>query len=683
MPKKEKQPKNKKKIPALTIWRNIAYIFPTIMCIIGAIILNVFPMFTKLKWIIIAAIFVIDALLLVILLRFQKKNSKKGQIALIVFAMLFGVVVSGADYLYYHAVQTMNSISTNKGDMITSGLYVKTDAKEEHLNDLVGKTIAVQPSSSTTMYTMLVEAIEQAELKKEDFVLAPYSSYIEAYEAFLNKEVDAIVLDSQATDAIKELYPEFDTQTRRIETFTKWITSTTNTKIDVSKEPFTILINGVDIRSGNLNEAANADVIMLATFNPQTMKLSLNSIPRDTYLPVTCRGFQDKITHSGSGGVQCTISSLEQAFDINVDYYVKVNFFAVVDLVEALGGIEVDVPFTFDEQDSHDTSGAIHVEKGLQTLNGEEALALARHRKSLPRGDIDRGLDQQLVIEGILKKAASMSGVLNVDKLLDVVGDNVQTNMPTEQMYGLFQLLTNIGSSSKYGSLSALSIQMETINGTGDMHVPPYTSLELYFYLPYEYSMENTTRDIRRILGQEKYPLPTNTFAFNANVPFDDISDESISYMDNDQGSGSYRVPETHSADENLYTTMPNFTGSTYQEIYNWCNSVDNELPSGYSVLCEFSSADGSAIENDAVFVSSSRAAGSILSKDTLNSGSNRISFIVKNKTETPITPEPIEPEEPEEPETPVVPEEPTDPKPPVDPTEPTDPDDQEEKPQE
>lgn len=678
MPKKEKQPKNRKKIPTLTIWRNIAYIFPTIMCVIGAIILNIFPIFTKLRWIIIAAIFVIDALLLVILLRCQKKNSKKGQIAVIVLAILFGLVVSGADYLYYHAIQTMNSISTNKGDMITSDLYVKSDAKEEHLNDLVGKTIAVQPSSSTTMYTMLVEAIEEAELKKEDFVLAPYSSYIEAYEAFLNKEVDAIVLDGQATESIKQIYPEFDTQAKRIETFTKWITSTSNTNIDVSKEPFTILINGVDIRSGNLNEAANADVIMLATFNPQTMKLSLNSIPRDTYLPVTCRGFSDKITHSGTGGVQCTISSLEEAFDINIDYYVKVNFFAVVDLVEALGGIEVDVPFTFDEQDSHDNQNAIHVEKGLQTLNGEEALALARHRKSLPRGDIDRGLDQQLVIEGILKKAASMSGVLNVDKLLDVVGNNVQTNMPTEQMYGLFQLLTNIGNSSKYGNLSALSIQMETINGTDDMHVPPYTSLELYFYLPYEYSMQNTTRDIKRILGEQKYPLPTNTFAFNANVPFSDISDESIDYMDNDQGSGSYNVPDTNSSTENLYATMPNFVGSSYREIYNWCNSVDNELPNGYSVRCEFSSADGSAIEDDAVFVSSSRVAGSLLSKDTLNPGSNHISFIVANKQEieVPNNPEPSEPNEPEDPETPIIPEEP---QPPIDPEEPTEP---EEKPQ-
>lgn len=525
-------------------WRIAACVFPAIMTIIGAVLLNLYPLLGNLRWMIIVILVVLYLLITATLLRFYQKKSTKGQIFCIVLAMLLGLVVTACDYIYFRAINTMDAISTSAGDIVTSVVYVHADDPYDELKDLKDKSIAVQPATSVTMYEMLIEGIEKEELTAEDFVLEIYTSYIDAFEAFQNGQVDAIILDAQALESIQDIYPEFESQTKSVATFKK-IVQLESSNIDVSKEPFTVLINGVDIRSGNLNQAANADVIMLATFNPQTMKLSLNSIPRDTYLYVTCRGFSDKITHSGVGGVQCTIDSLEQALDINIDYYIKVNFFAVVDLVDALGGIEVDVPFSFTEQDEHDTKGAIHLEEGLQTLNGSEALALCRHRKTLPRGDIDRGLNQQLVIEAILKKVASSSSVLSVDKLLNVVGDNVQTNMPTSQMYGLFRMLTNLGSSSKYGNLSALSIQMETIDGEGAMFPPEYTSQSLYFYLPYQYSLENTTRDINRILGLEKYPVPTNTFAFNANVAYEDISEDSIYYMDNDIGSTSYALPET------------------------------------------------------------------------------------------------------------------------------------------
>lgn len=668
--------KTLKKRNSLEIGQLIAYVFPCLMILIGTILLNLYPMF-GFRWYIIIFLIIIYLMLASLSTLFKIKKMQKSQIAAIVFSILFGLGVTFCDYLYFNAVRTMDAISTSSGDIVTSALFVHADDPAESLEDLKNKAIATQPSSSITMYEMLLEGIEKADMDKNDFVLSPYQSYLTAYKDFLDHKIDAIVLDSQAISGLKEIYPDFDSTVKKIETFTKIMEISKSSNVDVSKEPFTVLINGVDIRSGNLNEAANADVIMLATFNPQTMKLSLNSIPRDTYLPVTCRGFSDKITHSGSGGVSCTIDSLEETFGIDIDYYVKVNFFAVVDLVDALGGIEVDVPFSFTEQDSGDNANAITLEAGLQTLNGEQALAMSRHRKTLPRGDIDRGLNQQLVIEGILKKAASSAAMLNVDSLLKVVENNVQTNMPTSQMYGLFQLLTNIGSSSKYGNLSALNIQMKTIEGTDDMHVPPYSSLELYFYLPYNYSIENTTRDIRRILGLESYPLPTNTFAFNANVSFDDLDDESKYYMDNDIGSTSYGTPDvtdysdpTENAEES-YAIMPNFSGDSYGTMLNWCSSVNAELPDGYSISCQFSTDDGSSIQDGAIFVSASTGAGATLSRDTLYPGDNIIHFILRN----PTVSEPEEPIDPEEPNTPENPETPIDPIDPEEPIEPTPPD--------
>lgn len=611
----------------MTIWTKLAYIFPSIAVAIGVILLNIYPML-GFRWYLIALLIVFLAFILTTLTLTHVKKMKKTHIFLIVLAFIFGLAICGCDYIYYRTIHTMSTISTGKGDIISSSLFVRSEDAYEKLEDLQGHQIAVQPQSSITMYEMLVEGIEDQGLSTNQFTLSSYSSYLTAYEEFIAGKTDAIMLDGQSVSMLKSLYPDFEEKTKNIQTFTRMIDLTDVKDINMKEQPFTILINGVDVRSGDLNVASNADVIMLATFNPKTMKLALNSIPRDTYLPVTCRGFSDKITHSGSGGVQCTIDSIEQAFGIDIDYYVKVNFFAVIDLVDALGGIEVDVPFTFYEQDEYGNKNVIYIEEGLQTLDGQEALALSRHRKTLPNGDIDRGLNQQLVIQAILKKAASSASVLNVDKLLSVVGDNIQTNIPTSQLYSLFELLTQIGVTSQYGDLSALSIQMHTIEGEGDSFAPSYLSQELYFYMPYQYSIENTRRDIRRIYGQEPYPFPSSTFAFNANVAFDDLDDDAKSYLD----PTSVVNDTLWNPDVNQETIMPDFTGDNYRTIRNWCSNVDYELPDGYYIDCQFENADGQWwLDDEAIFKSSSIVSGTILSKDNLVEGANPIYFELTN----------------------------------------------------
>lgn len=614
----------KKKFPWRQVWQWLAYLLPAAAIIFAGYLLITYPALSF-RWILIAILAGIYLLCTFLAILFQIKKMAKAQITMIVITLLFTGLVSGLDYLYYRLTSMMDRVSTSEGEIITSTLYVLSDSTDETLTDLKSKAIAVQPENSVTMYDMLVTGIEEAKMEKSDFVLTPYANYVEAYNAFQDGKVDAIVLDALAKATIREVYPDFDQKVKEITTFYK-ITENTASNIDVATEPFTLLINGVDVRDGDLNEAANADVIMLATFNPNTMKLALHSIPRDTYLPVTCRGYEDKITHSGGGGVSCTISSLEDAFDIDIDYYVKINFFALIDLVNALGGIDVDVPMEFDEQDSHDEKNAIHLDPGYQHLDGEQALALARHRYSLPRGDIDRGLNQQLVIEAILHKVASSAGIMSVDKLLSVVGDNVQTNMPVSQMYSLFQMLTSLNTDSKYGDLSALNISMKTIDGTDDMHVPPYNSEPVYFYLPYEYSMQEFTRDIRRMTGEESYPLPTATFAFNANVQYDELSDDAKYYLDNDEPEDlSYETPE-----DETYSPpyVPDFSGQTLGDVAYWCSGINSELPEGYEVSCEYYYEDGTWAEDDsALFSYGDFAAWSELSPYTLYEGTTILPF--------------------------------------------------------
>jgi LCP family protein required for cell wall assembly len=205
-------------------------------------------------------------------------------------------------------------------------------------------------------------------------------------------------------------------------------------KVHPKKDNISILFMGVDESDvRNFGDAVRTDALILATFNKTEKSVNLVSIPRDSYVHLPFKDDMDKINHAHVfGGVKGTIETVEELFNVPVDYYVKLNFNAFIDVVEALDGITVDVPITFTEMDSLDKKGAIHLEKGVQTLNGEEALALARTRKI--DSDIERGKRQQLVMTSIINKAISISSIAKYGDVIEAVGSNMKTNMTFEEM---------------------------------------------------------------------------------------------------------------------------------------------------------------------------------------------------------------------------------------------------------
>jgi LCP family protein required for cell wall assembly len=228
-----------------------------------------------------------------------------------------------------------------------------------------------------------------------------------------------------------------------------------------------ILFMGVDdSEKRELGGATRTDALILATFNKKEKSIRMVSIPRDSYVYIPVEQKKDKINHAHVfGGVDGTIETVEELFDIPVDYYVKLNFEAFMEIVDALGGIEVDVPVTFTEQDSKDRPRAIHLEKGYQTLNGEEALALARTRKI--DNDLERGKRQQLLLEAIIKKAVSIRSITKYDDIIEALGDNISTNMTFGEMLALYDYAKN-----------GLQIERYQLEGT-DL----YTNRGYYFQL--------------------------------------------------------------------------------------------------------------------------------------------------------------------------------------------------------
>lgn len=207
-----------------------------------------------------------------------------------------------------------------------------------------------------------------------------------------------------------------------------------STKTNVKLENTSILFIGVDDSekrkaSGN----SRSDALMLATFNKKDKSIKLLSIPRDSYVHIPEKDIYTKITHAHAyGGVKLTLETVEELLDVPVDYYVKMNFNAFIDVINALDGVKVDVPFTFSEQDSKDHAKAITLQKGLQELDGEQALAFARTRKI--DSDIQRGMRQQQIVKAIIAKGSSIKSITNYTDVMEAVGKNMSTDLTFDQM---------------------------------------------------------------------------------------------------------------------------------------------------------------------------------------------------------------------------------------------------------
>ncbi|HWJ80156.1 MAG TPA: LytR family transcriptional regulator [Niallia sp.] len=214
------------------------------------------------------------------------------------------------------------------------------------------------------------------------------------------------------------------------------------------KEPFSILMLGVDERDG---DSGRSDTMIVLTVNPAQKSVKMLSIPRDTRTEIVGRGTTDKINHAYAfGGVAMSMDTVENFLDIPIDYYMQINMEGFKDIVNAVGGITVnnDLDFTYE---------GVHFPKGKVTLDGEDALKFSRMRYDDPRGDFGRQLRQRLIIQAVIKEGASVSSLTNYNKIFDALSKNIKTNITFDEMVDI---------QANYKS-AANNIEQMTINGTG------------------------------------------------------------------------------------------------------------------------------------------------------------------------------------------------------------------------
>ena len=411
--------------------------------------LNVLP--AKYFWVgvavlIIASLFIVP----VMYSRHGKKGRKIG--ATIVAFLLIGVFGVGTYYLA-DTLNFLDEITDIREVTEDYHVIVKADALYEDISGINRQTVGTYLDSDLNY--------SQAKAMLQEEAAVEYG-YEEGMTTLLEKlysgDYSAILISAASYEGLKGEHPELETDTKILYTVKVPVETEDKTSaVDVTKEPFNVYISGIDVE-GDISTVSRTDVNMIATVNPVTHEVLLTSIPRDYYVTLPTKGAQDKLTHSGLYGIQETIGAVEDIMGIDINYYVRVNYTTVVKLVDAIGGIEVNSPYDFTTSGMQSLNGH-HFVKGINHLDGRAALAFCRERHSFLNGDMQRNENQQLVMEGILKKAVSSTTILtSYTSILDAVRGNMETNMSTDEMSSLIKM--------QLDGMPGWDIQKQAIKGT-------------------------------------------------------------------------------------------------------------------------------------------------------------------------------------------------------------------------
>ena len=486
-----------------------------------------------------------------VLLLFSKRSkSYVGNSIFISIISIVFIVVSIYINKTYNIVDRMNK------DVITYSSSLVVMKNTEFKNDSNFTVGMISDENDIEGNILANKLIDKKKLDKID--VKYYDNYLEMLGDLYSKSIDGILVSSGYVVSFSgyDNYNNIGSETKIVYTYKKKrknvsLKSGSGKKLT---EPFTILLLGVDSEVDGLkaNQAFNGDTMMMITFNPTTLNTTVFSIPRDTYAPIACNGKKsNKINSSAAGGTTCVINTLKDLTGINIDYYVKINFKGVVDLVEALDGIVVDVPVDFCEQDSNREFGdhEICLKKGVQTLNGEAALALSRHRHSLPLGDFQRVQHQQLVVEAMAKKVKNIRSVNKFYKVLDAISKNIETNVSTDEMLNLY----NVGKKMLLENDASINIEKTYLTGYDlTMLIPGLGNVYTFQYYPE--SLNEIVKAMKINLGLEK-PKMIKTFNFSANY--------------------TYEVPvigkQYYSVKRN--EALPSFVGSSISYLNTWANA--------------------------------------------------------------------------------------------------------------
>lgn len=377
---------------------------------------------------------------------------KKGKHLVTVLLVLFSIVVGVSLFTFKSLVDVADNINkTASYSEIEMKVVVPANSSISDVSELTN--VQAPTSADESNINALIANIKSE--KGVELTVDPVDSYQSAYENLINGSSQAMVLNSSYSSLLELSYNDYESNLKTIYTYKikKAIEDTAKT---TDKNVFNIYISGIDT-SGAVSTVSRSDVNLILTVNMNTHKILMTTTPRDSYVRIPDGGADqyDKLTHAGIYGIETSVKTLENLYDIPINYYARLNFTSFVKLINALGGVTV-----YNDQAFTSLHGNYNFGVGnINLTSGEEALGFVRERYSLEHGDYDRGNNQLKVIQAIIEKLTSFQSVSNYSDVISTLQDSIQTNMPLNTMMSLVNEQLDSGKTFIFSS--------QEVTGTG------------------------------------------------------------------------------------------------------------------------------------------------------------------------------------------------------------------------
>ena len=390
-----------------------------------------------------------------------KKSGKVKKIIGIVLAFILAIVSGFGSFYLNVTYDSLNMMyAANAKEKKITSVYVLDNGVFENVNELDGHKIGIMTNFENSKGAN--EISKRLHRRGIEVIYEKYESGIKMVKDLKGQAIDAIICDTSFLATIEDFEEEKEirNQVKSLLDYEYYVEKTKENKeeVNVTNTPFSVMISGIDTY-GDIETTSRSDVNIIATINPTTRRILLVSIPRDYYVETRCEpsagcayGKKDKLTHTGLHGIETTEATLENLFNMTINYNARVNFSSVVNIVDQLGGVEVNNPYEFSISNHYFPQGPIH-------LNGEEALAFSRERYSFVEGDRERGRNQMRVMNGIIQKIVSPQILKNFSGIMNAIGNSFQTNMSVQDMMALVNMQLTKG--------GAWSVYFCSVNGTG------------------------------------------------------------------------------------------------------------------------------------------------------------------------------------------------------------------------
>ena len=493
-PKRVGQPRkkeNKEKRNRITPVGKTVIVLMTVLTVVFSVVLAMARLLPA-KFLI--PIYAVLLLMLAIIALLVKNHKKKTRFVVgLIFSAVMTLVLAVGGFTLSRGIQALNAITNGEVEMDYISVYVRADDPAQEMADTLEYTYGILKSMDRHVTDQAIEKLNK-ELK-EEIAVQELRSIPNLLDALLDGDADAILFPEAYFSLLSDLpgYENVASKIRALATLEfKGENKDEGKKIN-SEDTFTVFISGIDTWGG-IGAKSRSDVNILATVNTETKQVLLVSTPRDYYVPLSISdGIPDKLTHAGIYGVDVSMDTIGMIYDIDVDYFFRVNFSGFEEIIDSLGGITVYSECEFGRDGYYFSVGENH-------MYGEAALVFARERYSFQDGDRQRGRNQMAVIQAVINKALSPELLKSYSSVLEAVEGNFETSVPYNKIASVVRDQLDKGGDWNIVSYS--------VNGTGDTQIPYSLSVPAYVMIPDQSTVDTAKELMRQVREGEVITMP-------------------------------------------------------------------------------------------------------------------------------------------------------------------------------